>query len=406
LAQEVGELIFEGISKTKESSLFRIIDCKVGVEIDSVMLQNDVDILSRLPGIAAAHYSIESISSSKIKVIFLLEENFTLIPSVNLWNADSILAFQVGLYDVNFLGRNVTLGGYYQFNGLHTYGINFMAPYLIKGKVGVELNVQRWSSYEPLYFGQYRVDYQFHFNANEALLLYKINARNSLKAGVSLFREMYVRQEQMSSDNFNIFPDNVNLKKRLFKFEYEYNNVNYLYYRLKGVKNLFNFQAVKTGGGLEKYLKPFLIAWNDLIWYKRNAFEGNLAVRLRVGLASNSNSPFAPFALDNQKNIRGVGNIVSRGTGTFILNVEYRNTLLMKKWFRLQGNIFVDSGAFRAPGKSFKNFFKNENIDLHTGFGLRFIHSSVYNAVFRIDYGIGLTKENTNGFVIGIGQYF
>jgi hypothetical protein len=42
-------------------------------------------------------------------------------------------------------------------------------------------------------------------------------------------------------------------------------------------------------------------------------------------LASNSKSPFAPLRFNNI-NLRGVGNIIDRGTGTVVLNSEYRHT--------------------------------------------------------------------------------
>ena len=34
------------------------------------------------------------------------------------------------------------------------------------------------------------------------------------------------------------------------------------------------------------------------------------------------------------------------------------------------------------------------------------IHKKMYNAIFRIDYGLGITKDSSKGIVFGIGQYF
>jgi hypothetical protein len=48
-----------------------------------------------------------------------------------------------------------------------------------------------------------------------------------------------------------------------------------------------------------------------------------------TGFGINSKSPFAPFAVDNNINLRGVGNIIDRGTGTVVLK-EYRHTLFEK----------------------------------------------------------------------------
>ncbi|MCK5401775.1 MAG: outer membrane protein assembly factor, partial [Flavobacteriaceae bacterium] len=67
---------------------------------------------------------------------------------------------------------------------------------------------------------------------------------------------------------------------------------------------------------------------------------------------------------------------------------------------------FIDAGSWQNPGGDFGDFSKSDNIRVYPGLGLRFIHKKIYNAIFRIDYGVGITKEGTNGFVFGIGQYF
>jgi mannose-6-phosphate isomerase-like protein (cupin superfamily) len=156
----------------------------------------------------------------------------------------------------------------------------------------------------------------------------------------------------------------------------------------------------------DKSLPGFLIGWNDLLYYKRIGQKGNWANRLRLGLASNDETPFAPFSVDNNLNIRGVGNIIDRGTAAIVLNTEYRHTLIDKSWFVLQGNGFVDAGSWRNPGGDFGDFGDNQNLRVYPGVGLRFIHKKIFNAIFRIDYGYGVTKDASRGFVFGIGQYF
>ena len=89
-----------------------------------------------------------------------------------------------------------------------------------------------------------------------------------------------------------------------------------------------------------------------------------------------------------------------------VLNTEYRQTLYEKKWFILQGNAFVDAGTWRNPVGDFADFSKKNNVKVYSGLGLRFIHKKIFNAIFRIDYGYGITNEATKGFVFGIGQYF
>lgn len=149
-----------------------------------------------------------------------------------------------------------------------------------------------------------------------------------------------------------------------------------------------------------------MIGFNDFLYYKRLGENGNWASRLRLGLASNVNSPFAPFTVDNNLNIRGVGNTIDRGTGSIVINSEYRHTLYERNWFVLQGNAFIDAGSWRNPGGDFGDFLDRDNLRVYPGVGLRFMHKRIFNAIFRIDYGFGITPNADRGLVFGIGQYF
>ena len=199
-------------------------------------------------------------------------------------------------------------------------------------------------------------------------------------------------------------PQALSVDKHLFKFIYEYNNLNYDYQYVDGFRSMFNGQYVGVNGSSD--LPEFLIAWNDFLYYTKVGTKGNWANRLRIGFSSNINSPFAPFSVDNNLNIRGAGSTIDRGTGAVVLNTEYRHTLIEKNWFVLQSNTFIDAGSWRNPGGELGDFGKADNIRVNPGLGLRFMHKHIYNAIFRIDYGVGITKNDAKGFVFGIGQYF
>jgi outer membrane protein assembly factor BamA len=187
---------------------------------------------------------------------------------------------------------------------------------------------------------------------------------------------------------------------------YTYNNLDYYYQYIKGFKSILYTQYVTSNNPFQK---DFFITWNDFFYYKRVGDTGNWANRVRFGLSSNENTPFAPFALDNNVNLRGVGILVDRGTGSFVWNTEYRHTILDKNWLAIQTNIFTDMGSWRNPGGAFNDFFDRKNVMVYSGFGLRFISKKIYNATFRIDYGFRLTNnagKSKGGLVFGIGQYF
>ena len=394
----------KGIEKIKESFIQNLIHTKKGTALDSIAIEKDIVFLKRLPAVSHAYYQVFQSQDHLYKVYIHIEENFTLIPEVNLWTTtNSQFSYKLGLYDYNFLGRNITFGGFYQNNGFDSYGINFKAPNLFSRKWGIALNHQNWKSEEPLYFGDNTANYLYNNTSYEVLGLYQANLKHQFSFGINLFNEKY---KYLSGATDPSIPQNLDLDKTLFKLVYTYNNLDYYYQYIKGFKSVLYIQFVTSTTAFQN---DFLIAWNDFFYYKRIKEKGNWANRLRFGLSSNEETPFAPFALDNNINLRGVGILVDRGTGVFLWNTEYRYTVFDKKWLSIQTNVFTDFGSWRNPGGTFNDFFKSKNIRVYSGLGLRFISKKIYNATFRIDYGFRVSNnpgQSKGGLVFGIGQYF
>ncbi|MET2984102.1 POTRA domain-containing protein [Aureibaculum conchae] len=402
-AQEgtIAVVVIKGAKKTNTNYLKRILDSKTGEALDSVKLNNDISQLKRLPAISHATYKVTFISEQTYKVSFTIEENFTIIPVVNFWtNNRSAIAYKIGVYDYNTLGRNIGFGGFYQNNGFDTYAVNFRAPHLFSRKFGLAINHQNWKSEEPLYFDEGTANYKYNNISFEMLGLYQLNLRNHFELGINIFKEKYNYLNGTVSQNT---PLSLDLNKLLYKLIYTYDNLSYNYQYLDGFKSQFYGQLVKSD---EMKNDNFLIAWNDFFYFRRIGSKGNWANRLRMGLSTNNDSPFAPFSLDNNVNLRGVGILVDRGTGSIVLNSEYRHTLFEKDWFSVQGNVFVDAGSWRNPGGELNDFTKDKNIRLFSGVGLRIMHKRIFNAILRIDYGHSLKNDGAKGFVFGIGQYF
>lgn len=391
---------WKGTKKMNQNFMTDFIQSKVGAQIDSLKLVNDVDALTRLNGISKVTFEVNPSALGNCNVTYTVVEDFSIIPNLALWTTVVTTAYRIGLYDYNFLGRNNTIGGFYQFNGVSSFGLNYSAPFLFNTKLGLEASFQKLGSIEPIFFEGTSAQYQYFNTAAELLGVYRLNYRNSIKLGLSVFNEDYKYRNGATSPKVTQV---LNVNKYLFKSNYLFNNLKYDYYLVEGFRNDTYFQVVKTEDMFED---NFIIGWNDFSYFKRVGANGNWANRMRLGLATNDETPFAPFAVDNNINIRGVGNIIDRGTGTIVLNTEFRKTLYEKKWFVLQGNTFVDAGTWRQPGENWSDFLNEKNVRVYSGLGLRFIHKTIFNATFRIDYGFGLTQNSNNGLVFGIGQYF
>jgi outer membrane protein assembly factor BamA len=400
-SQIISEIVIQDNKKTKTSFIKKLVRVKEGHVLDTTKLEADIIRLKRLPASAHAYYQVYKKKDDTYKVVYGFEENFTIIPSANVYTTNNDeFAFRLGLYEFNGLGRGLIFGGFFQRDIFNSYAINFRAPYLFSNKLGIALNYQNLTTQEPVFLDEGVADYKYNNTSYEVLGLYEFNLKHKVAVGANYFTETYNYIEGATNPEV---PQDLNVKKLLYKVLYEFNAVDIYYQYVEGFKSIFNFQYVTTRSDA---LPEFLIGFNDVIYYKRVGKRGNWANRLRLGVASNNDSPFAPFAVDNNLNIRGVGNTIDRGTAAIVLNTEYRHTLFEKDWFVLQSNVFVDGGSWRNPGGDFGDFGDDQNLRIYPGVGLRFIHKRIFNTIFRIDYGYGITRDATNGFVFGIGQYF
>ncbi len=397
----VQEILVEGLKRTQKKTIYKLLETSVGDGLDSLIIHKDVTQLKRLPFVYHVDFTVVDLGKSTYRVVYNVEENFSIIPQVNFWSTTGRrLAYKIGVDDYNFLGRGIQLGAFYQQNGFDSYGVFFKDPFLFSKKFGLAFNYLDWSSEEPLYFEDNSANYKYQNKSYELMLLYQFDIKNQVAVGVNLFEENYHYISGFVSD---YVPQALSVDKQLLKLLYTYDKLNYHYHYISGFKNQLYVQYVTTGNA---YQDDFFITWNDAFYFKRVGDKGNWANRLRIGLSSNVNSPFAPFALDNNVNLRGVGILVDRGTGSIVWNSEYRYTAYDKKSWALQANIFTDIGSWRTPGGSLTDFISSENIGVYSGVGLRFITKKIFNAIFRIDYGYGLTRNASRGFVFGIGQYF
>ena len=129
-------------------------------------------------------------------------------------------------------------------------------------------------------------------------------------------------------------------------------------------------------------------------------------MRFRVGLSTNRQTPFAPFVVSSHVNIRGVGNRINRGTGSLVLNVEYRHTIFDKGNFAGQLVGFSDAGTWRSAGGPLSDFVDPDLFRHFVGGGVRVIYKKAHNAMLRADYGLDIFNAGSRGLVLGLGQYF
>lgn len=120
--QNVQDIEWKGVKKMSIKFMNDFIETKVNESLDTVKLNNDVDALTRLNGISNIKYEVIKNTDKDYKVIYSVIENWSILPNLTLWTTDeAAAAYRIGLFDYNFLGRNNTVGGFYQFNGVSSF---------------------------------------------------------------------------------------------------------------------------------------------------------------------------------------------------------------------------------------------------------------------------------------------
>jgi len=392
---------FKGLKRTQASFLTQHLQTRSGTIAKDGLIQQDVQRLKNIAGIGNASARLDTLPTG-IQLTFDIDEVRTLLPILNFGGIEGNVWFQAGFSDINWQGKGQSLSVVYQNNDRrHSGNIYYKVPRITGTTWGFSASLNKWSSREPLFFEEGMVNYDYDNNGIGLTAIKQFNLLKYLEVGGTYFIEEYTKSNlQFLEDSPG--PDGLRQPKWLSKIAYSENHLNYHYFYIQGLQ----WQAV-----LQDVFNTLDRTWFHSFqlqgkYFKRIGLRGNLASRVRFGIATNNDTPFAPFVVDSHVNIRGVGNRIDRGTAQLILNTEYRHTLKENKKFGVQAVAFSDAGTWRNPGGELKDIFDKNQFRVFVGGGFRLIYNKIYGAVFRVDYGIDVFNKEQRGFVIGLGQYF
>jgi len=399
---EIQKIFLENLKKNDEQYLRRFIKSSSGDTLNSFLLEEDIQQLRRRTGIANAELVIDTLSPGKANLIFQIREQRTLLPQLGLGGIRGNLWWQVGIAEYNLFGKEQALIATYLHNdGQANFKLYFQNSRINASPWGFAADIYRNSSIEPLYFPESAVEYTYVNTGAGLLGLRNLGLNKSVSLGVNYFIEDYEKTNQVDLGNSD-GPDMLQQKKLLLKVNFDHNRIGYDYFYRTGFQWNLLLQSVSTlSDGSQFFSLGFV---GRKFW--RPYTTGNIAVRLKAAIATNTPSPFAPFVLDSGVNIRGVGNRVDRGTAQIVLNAEWRQTLFHTDRWAGQALIFSDLGAWRSPGGELSDLVDENLIQHFVGGGVRFVNKKVFKSTLRLDFGFDLWNLERRGLVFGIGQYF
>lgn len=399
--QTIAAIDFEGLKRTRASFLSTFLTSKPKQIFKKVDAENDVQQLKNVHSIGNASYRIDTIVD-QIHLVFIVEEVRTLLPILNFGGIKGNVWLQVGFTDINWWGKGQFLTAYYRNTDLRHSGEIFYRNPFYKGTYwGYSANISKWASREPLFFPEGTVNYDYDVWSTGATIIRHLNLREQLEFGATYFVEKYSKSEDQPLEN-PPGPEGLTTPKLLFKSQFSSDHLNYHYHYLEGyswrmlLQNIYNTKGQDWFHTLQ-FQSRYFVRFNE---------KGNLALRLRLAISTNNDTPFAPFVVDSHVNLRGVGNRIDRGTAQAILNLEYRHTICSNKKWAIQGVVFSDLGSWRNPGGDLEELVDPNQFRQFVGSGLRLVYQKIYGAVLRVDYGVDVFNTKQQGLVIGLGQYF
>ncbi len=405
-AQHIHSITFTGLTSTKECYLRDIISCKEKRRFNKEVFEDDVFLLRNLN----LFFEVEGIATTEdslsYHLAFHIREANYVYPILSASGFDDQLKLQVGVNHINFLGRAQSFGVLYQYYDRHSLSIFHSAKRHSNQKTGHDLAIAKYSTIEPLYFsdpaGNDTVSsFNFDNYSISAGGHYWIGRYTNVGIGAAYMYEDY-KQRDNAFDLFGM--KRFNFHKHQVRSHLETNRVENLFERRKGWKSRLYGEWIHTYS--DAPAPSFLKLQLSGSYYQLIGKRGNLASSVRLGTASNAESPFAPFVLDGFLNVRGIGNRVERGTAEIIVNAEYRHSLWIHKYVTIQSAVFADYGALRTAGASYSTFFDDPIPNLYLGGGLRFNLNILYNTCIRVDYSINPFSPSAGGFTFGFGQFF
>ncbi len=365
------------------------------------MINIDQQRLNRLNGVQHTVIEIDTLADKSLRIQYDIIGQKTIKPFVGLGRVRDNFWWQLGAAEFNLFQKNQSLLGYFQSQNNRPNGKLFYSnPHVNGGIWGYNVDAFYNASVEPLFFESGAANYEYDLAGVGAGGVLHLGLLDKLHYTLTVFNEQFRRDPEAQQGLEG--PEFLSQIKILNSIGYVHDKVKYDFFYREGLEHQILLQSVNTIGDSNQ----FLSASYEGRHYWRLAPKTNLAAQLRLAIGTNNDSPFAPFVLDSNFNLRGVGNRVDRATAQIVLNVELRQTVFRYKNIAAQVVGFSDSGTWRNPGAELSVLSKRENFRSFVGGGARIILTKVFDSVFRIDYGFDLYDRNVQGLVLGFGQFF
>lgn len=387
-AQIVSQVRFIGLTRTKYSYLRdHIVKTKIGDKLDSVQIKKDVQEIYNLRHFTSVKFDVvPSVDSQFVEVHYIVYESFSMFPVLDIGITKDYFKIQAGAVDFNSFGRSGTTSLYIRRMGRNTYLFAGDYPYLLKGKHGLAVDINKVGTYEPIYYKGKKSEYSYDLYNVLVMHRYDINLHSYTKIGIGYQYETFSPHTYAGLPND--YPLRANAKRFIYRFNYRYTKVNLDRINQNGYLIDLSYNGIESNAKKNIIYGSSHKVLADLRYYINLNNFTNLAMRIRMGVGKSAF--FDQFVLDDNTNIRGIGFKRFRSDREFVVNIETRQIIYRHRKGIIQAVLFND-------------YSDKQN---YIGGGLRAYLEPIHGVVVRCDYGMNTRDFSQGGIVAGIHQYF
>ena len=387
-AQVVSAVRFIGLTRTKYSYLRdHIVKTKVGDKIDSVQIKKDVQEIYNLRHFTTVNFTVvPTVDTHFVEVHFIVKESFSMFPVLDAGLTKDFFKIQAGAVDFNSFGRSGNTSLYIRRMGRNTYLFAGDYPYLLKGKNGLAVDINKVGTFEPIYYKGNKSEYSYDVYNVLVMHRYDINLHSYTKIGIGY------QYETFRPHTYTELPNNYalrgNAKRFIYRINYRYTKVNLDRINQNGYLIDLSYNGIESNAKKSELYGSSHKLLADLRYYINLNNFTNLAMRIRMGVGKSAF--FDQFVLDDNTNLRGIGFKRFRSDSEFVVNIETRQIIYRHRQGILQAVLFND-------------YSDKQN---YIGGGLRAYLEPIHGVVLRCDYGMNTRDFRQGGIVAGIHQYF
>lgn len=343
----------------------------------------------------------------------VLKDSWSISPVISGRKSAGVFNYKLGLYENNFLGRDITIGGQYD-NYASSHNVQMLFQKRNIGSRRLTVGTTFLTSTRNYLWRDDLGTKEAGFSVDKTIVILLgqlplIIKEKEFKLGLTCSFMNQKSTDKKSSDSTQLLNQEMGynfedtLKAILTTGSLQYSTINISRFIADGWASKISLTRTFAHNKID-YFKAAIFGQ----FYKKLPFRSNLCINGELrGL--NSDRPTALYYVGHSNGIRGFYNSEFRGKAMAQLNTELRiqqlSVTFFKKYeFIAQPAIFCD---LLSIGDRVSSFFDTNRTYVSTGAGLRVVSPSFSSFMLNLDFAWGFgEKYNRYNYYIGTSYYF